>query len=57
MLQRKYILPASIFAGILHFFVWLEFAGFLAAMGTSILYAILVYWSYRYLGRNDQKKD
>lgn len=51
MLKRKFILPVSIFAGVLHLFVWWNFAGIWTAAGTSIIYAILVYWSYRYLER------
>lgn len=51
MLKRKFILPVSIFAGVLHLFVWWNFAGIWTATGTSIIYAILVYWSYRYLER------
>lgn len=50
MLRRKFILPVAIFAGVFHFFFWLSFASSWMAIGTSILYAIMVYWSYRYLG-------
>jgi hypothetical protein len=49
MLRRKYIFPVAVLAGVFHLFFWLDFAGVLMAMGTSVLYALLVYWSYRHL--------